>query len=207
MKSLITKLALYLKKGDKLKAESTEEELFFSLSTNEIVKIIQKSGISNAVINSKIISRMYKVKGEEAALILNVVESKEATFEECVQIVSSLKCSPICVRLGDLYAEDKKQPEPDYEHEISNLEQEIEKLKQKETETDIKMKGQLIYDKINEEFKRKNNIKPEDVWYPDFSKKDITDMSEMFQSADLNGLDLSHWNTSNVTNMDHMFDY
>ena len=52
MKSLLTKQALYLKKGDKLKAEATEEdiidsieeaieeELFFSLPTNEIVKII-----------------------------------------------------------------------------------------------------------------------------------------------------------------------
>jgi hypothetical protein len=27
-----------------------------------------------------------------------------------------------------------------------------------------------------------------DVWYPDFNRKDITDMKEMFKSADLKGL-------------------
>jgi hypothetical protein len=139
MKSLLTKHAHYLNKGDKLKAEATEEgiidsiedaikeELFFSLPTNEIVKIIQKSNISNAETYSNIISRMCEVKGGEAALLLNVVESKEATFEECVKIVSSLKCSPICVRLGDIYAENEKQPE------IDKLKQEIEELKQKKS--------------------------------------------------------------------------
>ena len=30
-------------------------------------------------------------------------------------------------------------------------------------------------------------------------------MSGMFRGSDLNGLDLSNWNTSNVTNMNRMF--
>ena len=30
-------------------------------------------------------------------------------------------------------------------------------------------------------------------------------MGEMFRAAGLKGLDLSHWNTSNVTNMSYMF--
>jgi hypothetical protein len=70
---------------------------------------------------------MCEVKGGEAALILNVIGSKELTFEECVQIVSSLKSSPICSHLGDLYEENKNMPEPDYEYEISELKQEIDK--------------------------------------------------------------------------------
>ena len=143
MKSIITKLTLSLNKGgDEAKVEviedniiesieeAIEEELFFSLPTNEIIKIIQKSDISNAETYSKIISRMCEVKSGEAALIPNVVEAKEATFEECVQIVSSLNCSPICVRLGELYEENENQPEIDYEQEIIKLKQEIEKLEQ-----------------------------------------------------------------------------
>jgi surface protein len=65
--------------------------------------------------------------------------------------------------------------------------------------------NQLIYTKINKDFKKKHNVEPTDFWYPDFSGKDITDMSYMFRGADLNGLDLSHWNTNNVTNMSCMF--
>ena len=56
---------------------------------------------------------MCKSKGREAALILNVVEANESTFKECVKIVSSLKCSPICVRLGELYSENENIPERD----------------------------------------------------------------------------------------------
>jgi hypothetical protein len=144
MISSLTELATLLNEGDnetKVEniresiAESIEEiieedELFFSLPTNEITKIIQKSDISNAETYSNIISRLCEAKGGEAALILNVIEAKEANFEECVRIVSSLKCSPVCVRLGDLYKENENQPEFDYEHEIFWLKKEIEELKQ-----------------------------------------------------------------------------
>ena len=85
--------------------EAIEEELFFSLPTNEIIKIIQKSDVSNVETYSSIISRMCEVKGGEAALILNAVKAEEADFKKCVKIVSSLKCSSVCVRLGDLYEE------------------------------------------------------------------------------------------------------
>jgi hypothetical protein len=141
MRKYLTKLILSLDKGEETEAEAIKEriaesieeaineEIFFLLPTNEIVKIIKKSDISDAEAYSKIISRMCEVKGVETALVLSVVELKEATFEECVQIVSSLKSSPICVRLGDLYAENEMMPERDYEHEILKLEQEIEELK------------------------------------------------------------------------------
>ena len=57
--------------------EAVEEELFFSLPMNKIVKIIEKSDISNAETYSNIICIMCEVKGGEAVLILNVVESKK----------------------------------------------------------------------------------------------------------------------------------
>ena len=102
MESSITKLFHCLNEGDEIKAESIEEsiaesieealkgELFFSLPTNEIVKIIQKSDISKAVICSNIISKMYEAKGGESALILNILKAKEATFEEPVKFVPDL---------------------------------------------------------------------------------------------------------------------
>jgi surface protein len=65
--------------------------------------------------------------------------------------------------------------------------------------------SQQILSKLSQNFKKRCNIKPTDVWYPDFSRKDITDMSKMFGYSDLKDLDLTHWNTSNVTNMREMF--
>jgi hypothetical protein len=135
-------MSLFLNEADEVKAdvfedciiesieEAVEEELFYSLlPTDEIIKIIQKSDISNAETYSKIITRMCNAKGGEAALILNVVELKEATLKECVKIVSSLKSSSVCARLGDLYAENECTAERDYEHEIFELKKEIEELK------------------------------------------------------------------------------
>ena len=66
----------------------------------------------------------WKAKGAGAVLVLNAIDPKEATREEYVKIVSSLKCSSDCDRLGDI------QQEIDYEHKIKMLKQEIEKLKQ-----------------------------------------------------------------------------
>jgi hypothetical protein len=98
----LKKLALFLNEGDKIKVEAieeditesieeaVEEELFFTLSTKEIIEIIQKSDISNAETYSNIV-RMCETKGNEAALVLIAVEAKDATLEECVKIVSSLK--------------------------------------------------------------------------------------------------------------------
>ena len=86
MRKYLTKLILSLDKGEETEAEAIkeriaesiedviEEELFFSLPTNEIIKIVQKSDISNAETYSNIISRMCEVKGGKAALLLNVVE-------------------------------------------------------------------------------------------------------------------------------------
>ena len=113
MRSQITKIALLLDEGgneakvesiEKFIAESideaVEEELFFTLPTNEIIKIIQKSDVSNVETYSSIISRMCKAKGEETALVLNAVKAEEADFKECVKIVSSLKCSSVCANLA-----------------------------------------------------------------------------------------------------------
>ena len=127
--------------------EAIEEELFFSLPTDEIVKILHKSDISNAETYHKIINRICHAKGREAALVLNVVETKEATLEECVKIISSLKCSPVCVRLGDLYEENEKQPEIDYEHEIFKLKQKIEE-QQKEID-ELKQQNEALFRQAN----------------------------------------------------------
>ena len=91
MKSLLSDLSSFLEKGNgdekvysletsiaELIGEALEEGgLFFSLPTNEIVKIIQKSDISNAEMYSNIINRTCEVKGGEAALVLNVVDAAD----------------------------------------------------------------------------------------------------------------------------------
>jgi hypothetical protein len=146
MRTSITKLAHFLNEGGndgkveaieesiaELIEEAIEEELFFTLPTNEIVKIIQKSSISNIETYYKIIIRVCEAKDREAALILNAVEAKRATFEECVKIISCLKCSPVCVRLGSLFKENDVHRVREYKHELFRLKQKFQILKQQKS--------------------------------------------------------------------------
>ena len=72
---------------------------------------------------------MSKNKGKDSILLLNVISSETASFEECVKIISNFSEFPICKRLGYLFNCEGSQPEYDYQHEIDELKNEIEELK------------------------------------------------------------------------------
>ena len=110
--------------------ETIKEENFYKLPTNEILEIIGKSELDDVELLCKLISNMNQNKGKKSALLLNVIESKKATFEECIQIISKFEQCPICIRTGELFSENVNLPETDYEHEIEELQREIEKLKE-----------------------------------------------------------------------------
>ena len=84
---------------------------FYSLPTEEIVRIIEKSSINDAKLLNELTENMNKNKGKDAVLLLNVISSEEATFEECVKIISNFSECPICTRLGDLFNSEGSLPE------------------------------------------------------------------------------------------------
>ena len=111
--------------------EFVKEESFYEIPTNEILKIVEKSEFGDIKIICELASRMSENKGEESTLLLNVIKTEEATLEECIKILSKFEHSPLCKRTSELFNEDKKQPEVDYEHEIDELKKENEELQKK----------------------------------------------------------------------------
>ena len=153
-KNLISKLLKLINEGrkkDKIEAyeeliideieEYAKESSFYELPTKEILKIIGKSSIEEAELLCDIISRMCSYKGEESPLLLNVIKVEEATFEECIKIISKFKKCPLCKRINELFQENINLPERDYQHEIEELKKENIKLK---NETEKKKPSDFI---------------------------------------------------------------
>ena len=106
-----------------------KEDSFYSLPTEEIVRIIEKGRIDDAELLIELTGNMSKNKGKDSVLLLSVISSETASFEECVKIISNFSEIPICKRLGYLFNCEGSQPEYDYQHEIDELKNEIEELK------------------------------------------------------------------------------
>ena len=120
---IIDQIEEYVKKDD-----------FYSLPTNEILKIIGKIDNEDIEVLFELISKMGENKGEEPILLLNVIKREEATLEECIKILSKFKQSPLLQLTSELFSENESFPEPDYIHEIETLKKEIEKLQNKTEE-------------------------------------------------------------------------
>jgi ankyrin repeat protein len=131
---VISKLTRFLNEGgirEKIEAledvivesmdEVVKEDGFYSLPTNEILTILQKSSIESVELLSSIVTKMNEGKGEESPLLLNVIDPKNATFDECISIISKFTKCPLCRRIGELHDDNIKLPNRDYEHEIEEL--------------------------------------------------------------------------------------
>jgi ankyrin repeat protein len=101
--------------------EAVAEDSFYSLPTNEILKILQKSSIESVELLSSIVSQMSENKGEESPLLLNVIDPKDATFDDFISIISKFTKCPLCRRIGKLHNINRRLPDRDYEHEIEEL--------------------------------------------------------------------------------------
>ena len=142
--SLISKLNDIIEEGasnDKVEAcedviingieKYIKEEHFYDLPINEILKIIGKSELDDIKLLLDVISRMSEKKGEESTLLLNVIDCKEASLEECIKILSMFKQCRICQRVYELFNENESLLERDYEHENEELKNDIKKLQSK----------------------------------------------------------------------------
>ena len=142
MKSLVLKLSRALDEGagneaiefgEDVLIDSIEdvikEDSFYSLPTNEIVKIVKKSELNDSENLKLLVSKMSEQKGEESVLILNAIEAENLSLDECIGIISSLSHCSICRVVGRLFGDDENLPERDYEHELEALKKENEELK------------------------------------------------------------------------------
>ena len=98
---------------------SNVKDDFFSLPIEYILSIIKKAcktSDKNIFASIKdIISKMSKIRND-TPLILNACDFPEATADECIEIISRLKCSPLCKRLGKVYKTSNKPS--DFEENI-----------------------------------------------------------------------------------------
>ena len=142
MQSVISKLTKLINEGgDRVAIDALEdivvesidetvaEDSFYTLPTNEILTILQKSSIESIELLSSIVSQMSEKKMDESPLLLNVIDPKEATFDECINTISKFTKCPLCRRIGQLHEDNIKLPNRDYEHEIEELKKENEELK------------------------------------------------------------------------------
>ena len=109
--------------------EASEEEGFYSLPMNEILTILGKSDIESVGLLCNIVSKISEKNEKESPLLLNVIDPKDATFDECISIISKFTRCPLCKRIGQMHEDNKNLPDRDYEHEIKELRKEIEGLK------------------------------------------------------------------------------
>ena len=114
--------------------EFCKEDTFYELPTNEILKIIGKSNIENIELLCEIITKMNESKGDDSILLMNVIDPKNATFEDCINVISKFRCSPICRRTYKLSMENMKFPDRDYDYEMGKLKKEINALSKKPTD-------------------------------------------------------------------------
>ena len=84
-------------------SECIKEDNFYSLSTEDIFSLIEKSELKDAESLKTFGEKMSEMKGENAPLLLNIINADDATLEECVTIISGLKECSICRRIGELY--------------------------------------------------------------------------------------------------------
>ena len=66
--------------------EIIEESSFYTLPTDEILKIIEKANPEDIDLLCKIISKMCENKEKEAVLLLNMLNPQNITFEEWVKL-------------------------------------------------------------------------------------------------------------------------
>ena len=94
MSRIISKLNILLSEGASNERIEAHEELiineieehvrdasFYSLPTEEIVRIIEKSSINDPELLMELTQNMSKHKGKDAVLLLNVISSEEANIE------------------------------------------------------------------------------------------------------------------------------
>ena len=102
---------------------------FYSLPFSNICSIIRKSKIQSVKTIITIISGLYESGHKNIPILLECFDYPEAKLGDTIQIISSFSSSPICIHLGNIYADNSNLPEVDYKYEINRKTNEIISLK------------------------------------------------------------------------------
>ena len=148
IKSLLSKLTSLLRDGGSIEQISGCESFiidsidvflkkddFYELPTNEILYLTRQSNIDNIDTLKEFISKMISIKGNWSTLLLSVIDPKDKTLEECINIIAQFTNCPICKRIEELYRDNEKLVDRDYDYEISILKKEIENLEENLSKT------------------------------------------------------------------------
>jgi hypothetical protein len=103
---------------------ASSEESFYTLPIETIGRIVGPAAPDTTILK-RIISNLIKVDENKAPLILKYIPCDYMSLDECICIISELKCYPICSKLGDLYEETNCLPMRDFEYELSQKDIEI----------------------------------------------------------------------------------
>ena len=121
--------------------KAIQKDSFYTLPMKNILSIVGKSSIEDSFLICKLVERASKVKGDEAVLLLNVLDAKEFDFSECINIISKFtKCS-FCKRIGMLYSAENDMLEHDYEYKIKILKEKIQNPEKGKEEEEIMSKS------------------------------------------------------------------
>ena len=145
MTNLISELLELNKNGrNQRRVDEIEEEIassiddyinendFFNLSTNEISKIVGKSGTDDADLICDIISKINERKNEgETMLFMEMFDPEEIELDGCIKILSTLNKFPICRKTRRKFIENKKIIKIDYKYEIEKRDKEINELERR----------------------------------------------------------------------------
>ena len=118
----------YETEASKLISRYAYDNEFYSLPSDMIMNIIRKSHIENLEVLCSTIFKINVYKEEDAYLLIKEIDREDASFDDCIKIISSFRSIPICRRLRKLYDEKRKLPELDYPKEIEELNTQIKSL-------------------------------------------------------------------------------
>lgn len=94
------------KLAEKIKI-AVDFDVFYDIPTDNILNIVAKSPVNDnrsaIVIAKKIISGVSEKRPNDACILLRVFAFDNADYDDIVDIISSLTCSKICTKLGELY--------------------------------------------------------------------------------------------------------
>ena len=105
-----------------------EAENFFDIPTKEIIEIIKMSEIEEKELLLKVITKMNENKEDDAVLLLNIISLENPTLDDCINIISLFKNSPILTQISELFKEEFNKIDIDYEYEIKISQNQIKIL-------------------------------------------------------------------------------
>ena len=85
----------------------SKDELFYTLPPQNIFKIVSDGAslIGDKVKKDtlcRIIQIMSKKNANDASSLLNYISMKDSSLNECLQLIASLQCSPVCKQIAEL---------------------------------------------------------------------------------------------------------